>query len=153
MTCLHYWSSRSEHWGMTTWLNYIIDTSWNKHRVTIHKIHRWIHSKVTNTSTRYCDPRFDLGHRRRRVKEITLKWIIKRYFVILIYTHSKIDFQREVCKALREYWEEKEKVHEPTETQQEDTLVLWDCVSMFNIEDTNLAEEEEIPETNVLMYL
>ena len=27
MTCLHYWSSRLEHRGMKTWLNYIIDTS------------------------------------------------------------------------------------------------------------------------------
>ena len=53
MTCLHYRSSLSKHQGMTTWLNYIIDTSWNKHWVTIHKIHRWIHSEVTNTST-YC---------------------------------------------------------------------------------------------------
>ena len=51
MTCLHYWSSQSEHQGMTIWLNYIIYTSWNKHGVTIHKIHRWIHSKVTNTTT------------------------------------------------------------------------------------------------------
>ena len=51
MTCLHYWSSRSEHRGMTTWLNYIIETSRNKHWVPRHKIHRWIHYKVTNTST------------------------------------------------------------------------------------------------------
>ena len=50
MTCLHYWISWSEHRGMT-WLNYIIDTSWNKHRGTIHKIYKWIHSEVTNTST------------------------------------------------------------------------------------------------------
>ena len=39
-----------EHWGMT-WLNYIIDTSRNKYRGTIHKIYKWIHSGVTNTST------------------------------------------------------------------------------------------------------
>ena len=45
--------------------------------------------------------------------------------------------------------DEKEKGHEPTETQEEDTLVLWYCVSMFNIEDEDLTEEEEIPETNV----
>ena len=45
--------------------------------------------------------------------------------------------------------DEKEKDHEPIETQEEDTLVLWDCVSMFNIEDEDLTEEEEIPETNV----
>ena len=36
---------------MTTWLKYIIETSWNKHRVTIHKIYKWIHSEVTITST------------------------------------------------------------------------------------------------------
>ena len=34
-----------------TWFNYIIDTSWNKHQGTIHKIYKWIHFKVTNTST------------------------------------------------------------------------------------------------------
>ena len=49
MTFLHYIFSLSEHRGMT-WLNYIIDTSRNKHRGTRHKIHRWIHSEVTNTS-------------------------------------------------------------------------------------------------------
>ena len=47
---LHYWISRSKHQGMT-WLNYIIDTSRNKHRGTIHKIYKWIHSEVANTST------------------------------------------------------------------------------------------------------
>ena len=36
MTYLHYRNSRSEHLGMT-WLNYITDTSQNKHRGTIHK--------------------------------------------------------------------------------------------------------------------
>ena len=36
---------------MTKWLKYIIDTYWNKHWVTIHKIYRRIHSEVTNTST------------------------------------------------------------------------------------------------------
>ena len=50
MTCLHYWISWSEHQGMT-WLNYIIYTSQNKHRGTIRKIYKWIHSKVTNTLT------------------------------------------------------------------------------------------------------
>ena len=45
--------------------------------------------------------------------------------------------------------DEKEKGHESIETQEEDTLVLWDCVSMFNVEDEGLTEEEEIPETNV----
>ena len=50
---------------------------------------------------------------------------------------------------VNEIVDEKEKVHEPTETQEEDTFVLWDCVSMFNIEDEDVTEEEEIPETNV----
>ena len=34
-----------------TWLNYITDTSQNKHQGTIHKIYKWIHSEVTNTLT------------------------------------------------------------------------------------------------------
>ena len=50
---------------------------------------------------------------------------------------------------LTETVDEKEKGHEPTKTQEENTLVLWDCVSMFNIEDQDLTKEEEIPETNV----
>ena len=50
---------------------------------------------------------------------------------------------------LTETVDEKEKSHEPIETQEEDTLVLWDCVSMFNIEDEGFPEEEEIPETHV----
>ena len=50
---------------------------------------------------------------------------------------------------LTETVDEKEKIHEPTETQEEDTLVLWDCVSMFNVEDEEPTEEEEIPEANV----
>ena len=33
------------------WLYYITDTSRNKHQGTIHKIYKWIHSEVTNTST------------------------------------------------------------------------------------------------------
>ena len=50
---------------------------------------------------------------------------------------------------LTETVDEKEKGHEPTKTQEEDFLVLWDCVSMFNVEDEDLTEEEEILETNV----
>ena len=45
--------------------------------------------------------------------------------------------------------DEKEKGHEPIETQEEDTFVLWDCVSMFNVEDEDLTDEEEILETYV----
>ena len=41
---------------------------------------------------------------------------------------------------LIETLDEKEKGHEPTETQEEDTLVLWDCVSMFNVEDEDLTD-------------
>ena len=50
---------------------------------------------------------------------------------------------------LTETVDEKEKSHEPTETQEEDTLILWDCVSMFNVKDEYLIEEEEIQETHV----
>ena len=50
---------------------------------------------------------------------------------------------------LTETVDEKENVNEPMETQEEDTLVLWDCVSMFNVEDEGFPDEEEISETNV----
>ena len=50
---------------------------------------------------------------------------------------------------LTETVDEKEKVNEPTETQEEDTSVLWDCVSMFNIEDGYITEEDDITKTNV----
>ena len=50
---------------------------------------------------------------------------------------------------LTETVEEKKKDHEPTKTQEEDTLVLWDCVSMFNVEDEGILDGEEISETNV----
>ena len=45
--------------------------------------------------------------------------------------------------------EVKGKDHETTETQEEDTLVLWDYGSMFNIEDEYLLEKEETSEKNV----
>ena len=45
--------------------------------------------------------------------------------------------------------DEREKDHEPAETQEEDTMVLRDCASMFSIEDEGLIEEEKISETNV----
>ena len=50
---------------------------------------------------------------------------------------------------LTEIEEEKGKDHEPTETQEEDALVLRDYVSMFNMEDEDLPNKEETPETNV----
>ena len=45
--------------------------------------------------------------------------------------------------------EEKWKDHEPIETQEEDTLVLWDYVSMFNIKDEDLTNKVETSKTNV----
>ena len=39
--------------------------------------------------------------------------------------------------------EEKGKDHEPTETQEEDNLVLWDYVCMFNMEHEDLLDKEE----------
>ena len=41
---------------------------------------------------------------------------------------------------LTETGEEKEKYHELTEKQEEDTLVLWDCVSMFDTEDEDFSD-------------
>ena len=43
----------------------------------------------------------------------------------------------------------KKKKHEPTEKQEEDTLVLWDCVSMFDTEEEDFLIQGETPETNV----
>ena len=50
---------------------------------------------------------------------------------------------------LTETEEEKGKDHEPIETKEEDTLVLWDHVSMFNMEYEDLLDKEETPKTNV----
>ena len=50
---------------------------------------------------------------------------------------------------LTEIVDAKEKGNEPIETQEEDASVLRDCVSMFNIEDEDITEEYDIPETNV----
>ena len=44
---------------------------------------------------------------------------------------------------LTESDEEEEKNSKPTEKQEDDALVLWDCVSLFD------TEEEETTETNV----
>ena len=44
---------------------------------------------------------------------------------------------------------EEEKDNKSTEKQEEDTLVLWDCVSMFDIEEENSLKQEETLETNV----
>ena len=49
--------------------------------------------------------------------------------------------------------DEKEKSHEPTETQEEDASVLWYCFSMFNIEDEGFPEQEEIREKNVTIRI
>ena len=50
---------------------------------------------------------------------------------------------------LTETSKEEEKDNEPTEKQEEDTLVLWDYVSMFDTEEEDFLKQEEIPETNV----
>ena len=50
---------------------------------------------------------------------------------------------------LTEIGKEEEKNNEPTEKQEEDTLVLWDWVSMFDIEEEHSLKQEETSETNV----
>ena len=72
-----YWISRSKHWGMA-WLNYIIDTSWNKHQGTIQKIYKWIHSEVTNTSTQ----RMSLG-----LPQGYFAWILQQSFIFFRVPH------------------------------------------------------------------
>ena len=44
---------------------------------------------------------------------------------------------------------EEEKDNQPTIEQEEDSLVLWDCVSMFDTEEEGSLKQEETPETNV----
>ena len=50
---------------------------------------------------------------------------------------------------LTETGKEEEKHNQSTEKQEEDTLVLWDCVSMFDIEEEDSLKWEETSETNV----
>ena len=80
-----------------TWLNYITETSWNKHRGTRHNIYKWIHSKVTNTSTlgRYSfDTIFSTG------LLLYINWIISSYayssllslqFIFIFRSGSSLD--------------------------------------------------------------
>ena len=46
---------------------------------------------------------------------------------------------------LIETGKEEETDHEPMEKQEEDTLFLWDCVSMFDTEDEDFLIQEETP--------
>ena len=45
--------------------------------------------------------------------------------------------------------EEEEKENKSIEKQEDDALVLWDCVSLFNTEDEGTLKHEEISQTNV----
>ena len=50
---------------------------------------------------------------------------------------------------LTETGKEDKKDNQSTEKQGEDTLVLWDYVSMFDTEGEDSLKQEETPETNV----
>ena len=50
---------------------------------------------------------------------------------------------------LTETGKEEEKDNQSTEKQEEDTLVLWDCVSMFDTKEEYFLIQEETPETNI----
>ena len=50
---------------------------------------------------------------------------------------------------LTETGKEEEKDNQSTKKQEEDSLVLWDCVSMFNTEEEYFLIQGETPETNV----
>ena len=43
----------------------------------------------------------------------------------------------------------KKNNNQSTEKQEEDALVLWDCVSMFDTEEEGSLKQEETSETNV----
>ena len=50
---------------------------------------------------------------------------------------------------LTEADDEEEKGNKSIEKQEDDALVLWDCVSLFDTEDEGTLKHEEISETNV----
>ena len=50
---------------------------------------------------------------------------------------------------LTEAGDEEEKGNKSIEKQEDDALVLWDCVSLFDTEDEGTLKHEEISETNV----
>ena len=50
---------------------------------------------------------------------------------------------------LTEANDEEEKGNKSTEKQEDDALVLWDCVSLFDTKDEDSMKHEEISETNV----
>ena len=50
---------------------------------------------------------------------------------------------------LTEADDEEEKGNKSTEKQEDDALVLWDCVSLFDTQDEGSLKHEEILETNV----
>ena len=50
---------------------------------------------------------------------------------------------------LTEADDEEEKGNKFTKKQEDDALVLWDCVSLFDTEDEGSLKHEEISETNV----
>ena len=51
---------------------------------------------------------------------------------------------------LTEIDEEEEKDNQSTEKHEEDTLVLWDYVSLFDTEEEGSLKQEETLETNVI---
>ena len=50
---------------------------------------------------------------------------------------------------LKEADDEEEKGNKSTEKKEEDTMVLWDCLSMFDIEAESDLKQEDISVTNV----
>jgi len=81
-----------------TWLNYITNTSWNKHWVTIDKKYKWIHSKVTITSTDDTSEAVD----------VTLYWKIIGSLIYLTNTRPDICF---VVNTLSQYMVNPKQVH------------------------------------------
>ena len=49
---------------------------------------------------------------------------------------------------LTEVDDEEEKGNKSTDKQEDNALVSWDCVSLFDTEDENSLKQEEISETN-----
>ena len=77
-------------------------------------------------------------HQQRHSKKNCPQWINSMTLVMNQLLDSKL------IEA-----DEEEKNKQPTEKQEEDALVLWDCVSMFDTKEEGYLKQEEILETNV----
>ena len=52
-------------------------------------------------------------------------------------------------KLTEDEYEERKDSNTPTKEQEDETMVLWDCVSLFNAEEERNLGHEDVMEMNV----